>query len=234
MTNIAIPTRLYYPLSKALKELRFCADDENDIIHLGALGALEVCHYFKGGFNVYSISDEKGAVEDKSIGLGGRYCSLNISTMEYSNLSILNGLFKLDISSLRDFEFSDGKQVSDITVSTPNNNISKKVKFSFVDKVIIDKEKMYITADEITRLTGKKITLVKGKSFVEPDSPKTIAKKSEMIPALLRMIPELSDVDIDTESPSKIKNIIEAIAAEKGIDMPPVHHQTWEKYLGRK
>lgn len=65
------------------------------------------------------------------------------------------------------------------------------------------------------------------------ESKKTIAKKSELIFYLLKMIPELSGIDLENEKITKIAAMIEEIAAKKGIDLPSTHWQTWNKYLER-
>ena len=71
-------------------------------------------------------------------------------------------------------------------------------------------------------------TLSQSSSFMRKN------KLSEVIPALLKMIPEFDDVDLEGESISKIASILEAIAAAKGIELNLPDKNTWARYLGRK
>lgn len=66
------------------------------------------------------------------------------------------------------------------------------------------------------------------------DNPKRAAKRNEVIYSLIKLIPEMGDVDLDTESLPKIADLIDSIAASRGIEFPKTHWQTWQKYLGRE
>jgi hypothetical protein len=46
------------------------------------------------------------------------------------------------------------------------------------------------------------------------------------------MIPEFGDVNLESESISKIASILEAIAAAKGIELNLPDKNTWARYLG--
>ncbi|HCI5669068.1 TPA: hypothetical protein NPO09_003621 [Klebsiella pneumoniae] len=72
------------------------------------------------------------------------------------------------------------------------------------------------------------------KSTQSGEHPRTANRKGEVIPALLKMIPEFDDVDLEGESISKIASILEAIAAAKGIELNLPDKNTWARYLGRK
>lgn len=85
---------------------------------------------------------------------------------------------------------------------------------------------LLITKTEIEKLK-------KGTISESTDSDKTIALKGEIIPPLIKMLPSFAGVDLDSFSVAKIKDTVEAIAAEKGIEFPDIHRQTWQKYLGR-
>lgn len=65
------------------------------------------------------------------------------------------------------------------------------------------------------------------------ESRKTIAKKGDMIEALLRLLPAFEGQDLDSWAPGKIKDIVEAVAAEKGVSFPETDVGTWSKYLRR-
>ncbi|HHZ3461553.1 TPA: hypothetical protein ACWCBK_004056, partial [Escherichia coli] len=55
----------------------------------------------------------------------------------------------------------------------------------------------------------------------------------EIIPALIKLIPEMQDVDLEETPVTKIAEMIEVIAAQRGVELPSTHRQTWQKYLGR-
>ena len=65
------------------------------------------------------------------------------------------------------------------------------------------------------------------------ESPKTLAKKAELIPALIKLIPEMDDIDIGTAPVAKVIAVLEAAAAMKGVFLPATDKNTWAKYLGR-
>ncbi|EOM2434987.1 hypothetical protein DB293_004810, partial [Escherichia coli] len=69
---------------------------------------------------------------------------------------------------------------------------------------------------------------------ITEDSPKASSKRNEVIYSLIKLIPEMGDVDLDTESLPKIADLIDSIAASRGIEFPKTHWQTWQKYLGRE
>ena len=69
---------------------------------------------------------------------------------------------------------------------------------------------------------------------ITEDSPKASSKRNEVIYSLIKLIPEMGDVDQDTESLPKIADLIDSIAASRGIEFPKTHWQTWQKYLGRE
>ncbi|WP_151996149.1 hypothetical protein [Buttiauxella massiliensis] len=93
---------------------------------------------------------------------------------------------------------------------------------------------LFITKDEVLRLKGEGILSHNDTSNIDkPESPKTGAKKAEIIPALISLLPDFKNVNIDAMAVSKIQNIIEGIAAKQGVELPETHIQTWQKYLGR-
>jgi hypothetical protein len=52
---------------------------------------------------------------------------------------------------------------------------------------------------------------------VDKEHPKRANKKGEIIPALLKMIPEFGDVNLESESISKIASILEAVQQLKEL-----------------
>jgi hypothetical protein len=102
------------------------------------------------------------------------------------------------------------------------------------DGFIITLDSLFITRDEFLRLKGE---IAISQSVVskddKPEDPKTAAKKAEIIPVLIKLLPDFNDVDIDLMAVSKIQSLIESIAAKQGVELPDTHVQTWQKYLGR-
>lgn len=70
-------------------------------------------------------------------------------------------------------------------------------------------------------------------AVTKTESRKTIAKKGDMIEALLRLLPDFEGQDLDAMAPGRIKEIIEVLAAEKGVSFPETDVGTWSKYLRR-
>ena len=46
------------------------------------------------------------------------------------------------------------------------------------------------------------------------------------------MIPALKNLDVDSITSTKLKEILEAEAAQQQVDFPEFHHQTVAKYFG--
>ncbi|MCJ1811771.1 hypothetical protein GOY79_06265, partial [Klebsiella quasipneumoniae subsp. similipneumoniae] len=91
---------------------------------------------------------------------------------------------------------------------------------------------LYIERDSLHKFHQLSIDYFKNTQSGE--HPRTANRKGEVIPALLKMIPEFDDVDLEGESISKIASILEAIAAAKGIELNLPDKNTWARYLGRK
>lgn len=87
---------------------------------------------------------------------------------------------------------------------------------------------LVITHTELNRISNQ---ITKEQGYGE--SPKTASLKGDIIRPLIRMLPDFNNVDLDSLAVSKIKDMVEAIAAEKGVEFPEVHRATWQKYLGR-
>ena len=236
-----LPERLYYPLSKAAKKI---GCDEDDLIHFGAIGKLEVCSYIEGAFDQYSINDGLKINDQDSITIHGRYCSFASMSIDGCPARLhFHGLMMIGTNVLRDIEFYDECSTVELYGCAPYQNSYDNNDIHIfeiaTDEITITKKDLYITADEIANITSGKIInryeLSDKKGFsIQNESPKTTAKASELILPLLKIIPELSDIDFDNEKLTKIVNIIESLAASKGIELPKTHRQTWGKYIGRK
>lgn len=87
---------------------------------------------------------------------------------------------------------------------------------------------LVITQTEMHRIMNE----VENPKEIE-ESPKTASLKGEIIRPLIQMIPEFEKIDIDSMPVAKVKDMVEAIAAERGIEFPEVYRATWQKYLGR-
>ncbi|MGB2538684.1 hypothetical protein [Hafnia paralvei] len=227
-----LPERAYYPLSKAAKKL--CCD-EDDLIHFGSTGELEICLFIEDSFEDYSIKSEPVDVGGETIRVYGVYCSFAAVYLDDKPSKLhFNGMMSISPTILRNIEFYGDSDFDSIYGCTPCENNESVYYFDInTDGVSITKDRLYITADEIYKILSGSVRNNKEKFLISGDSPKTTAKASELIPPILKMIPELSDIDFDNEKVTKIVNIIESVAASKGIELPKTHWQTWKKYIGR-
>ena len=106
----------------------------------------------------------------------------------------------------------------------------------------VSTDDLWITKHDIERIISAEFDFDK-LSFVDvierpgaktkTESSKTIAKKGEMIEALIKLLPEFNDTDLDAITPGRIKSLVEAIAAERGVLFPDTDIGTWSKYLRR-
>lgn len=238
---MSLVERHYYPLDKAAKKL--CCD-EDDLIHFGAIGELEICAFIDGSFMDYSIETKLDLVHHEELATirdTGMYCSFAaVHLNDLPSKLHISGLMSLSPEILRYMEFyGDDGEFDFISVCTPykNNEITS---FFMINEIgmSVTKDRLYITADEISNIINGEDgnhnnKNHKEKFLISEDSPKTTAKASEIILSLLKMIPELSSVNFEKEKVAKIVNIIESVAACKGVEIPKTHWQTWQKYLAR-
>ena len=242
-----LPERMYYPLSTAAKKLGCTIDD---LIHFAAIGAIDVCvfvefHGCNGGDNFdinlpveYSesisefgdIFNEQWRIDFVEFKEGGTDDSLGRYTAK-----AIRGFFYVSGAFLTALEFDINKKVKVVAVSTKpsigyDNGID--VLFPLNNTLTVDVRMMCIKSSDMDNIKDNgKITI--GENNKHNKSGRADAKISELMPAVLKMIPELADVDLDNEKIAKIVSIIEATAAQKGIVLPDTHRQTWQKYLGR-
>lgn len=111
------------------------------------------------------------------------------------------------------------------------NRLSKKnepVKFSLND--------MYITSYEINKIKNHENKKVISSALNSDifDNPKSRATGEKFIKYLISLLPEFSDKDIELLSPTRIKLMLEKIAAKRKVDICEIHSQTLARYLGRE
>ncbi|MEG0870363.1 MAG: hypothetical protein RSG77_25455 [Hafnia sp.] len=106
----------------------------------------------------------------------------------------------------------------------------------------VSTDDLWVTKHDIERIADAEFDFDKlsfiGKvenptTATKTESRKTIAKKGDMIEALLRLHPAFEGQDLDSIAPGRIKSIVEAIAAERGVSFPDTDIGTWSKYLRR-
>ena len=244
--------RVYYPLDLAAKKMN-CSTE--DILHLGATNRLEICAYIKGvelspdGFNFNVTFDEDDEyvlneiTENKCI-ISDLY---QIILFEYNDNTIisevdlkprgwyandLNGFFAMCSNDLVDIELSGGLTSFEVNISelsTPNIDDRKPIEITNINDLVITENMLVVMGKEIENFNASVAPSIRGKI----DAPKTEAKKAELIYCLLKMIPELSGVDLDNTPITKITSMIEEVAAKKGVALPSTHWQTWKRYLRR-
>ncbi|EMR8966147.1 hypothetical protein AB8939_21030 [Yersinia enterocolitica] len=242
MTNnkIKLPERLYFPLHEAAEKIG-CSI--KDVIHYGAIGALDFYVFIDNfrapndGYFHLNMPNHYADNIDKNFGIlsdvgwsiyGLEYKSENdnFSPSGYYGKS-LHGFFHIWDMSLTGLEFNEAVNLNLVSISSgPETETYLPVDVNFFGYHIdLSRDFICILRSDIDKFINEDS---------RPESDKTIAKKAELIPALLKMVPELSSINFDTASVSKIVELIEVIAAKKGVSLPETHRQTWQKYLGRR
>ncbi|WP_447868732.1 hypothetical protein [Rahnella aceris] len=246
-----LPARKYYPIKDAAEKLKCSV---NDILHFASVGILDLCIYldFKCEVNDkrvhLNIPFEKiNQIDDLYQTLSGE--KWNVGNLEFllsegSNGGIsgyyagrLFGFFYVPSTEALRAEFVQSEEVKLTYISTnPEGYDGDDVEINFLkdDGEVFTKNSLCLMASEMEKINSTDTGNFPKQKEREPETDKTIAKKAELIPALLRMIPELSDVDFEKTPINKIVELIEATAATKQIAIPNTHRQTWQKYLGRK
>ncbi|EFD0038418.1 TPA: hypothetical protein ACHGA6_003547 [Escherichia coli] len=250
-----LPERLYYPLPEAAEKLGCTI---KDLYHYAYIGALNVSVYVAENdgkkFNSLqclfhnSFNDKKliaSPVGDGYLVLGDNFkISLTKHTAplykhalgkEYSHIrgyyvSSMSGFYYTPAHAFAGAELGGGQYIKLHHLrNTDHNNNSF---FIYCD----DEEGYEIDVNRLCVMAGDLNNIKSIGSFPEPSttSPKTAAKRNEVIYSLIKLIPEMGDVDLDTESLPKIADLIDSIAASRGIEFPKTHWQTWQKYLGRE
>lgn len=235
-----VPKRLYYPFSELAKELG-CSLEY--IYHLAGTELIQPSIYIPSGFissssGISIFPSEKvdiNAMLDEEAIYGDGWSIHGIkkrddSESEYT-ASDASGFFYIPGSEILECEFDINKK-SFRTMgldSSPyiEGPLSTTVTFSLID---FPTKYLCIMSSELHKLQKSSIPEM-------PDvkeSPKTIAKKSQLFTSLIQLIPEMDGVDLISTPVNKIIELIETIAASKGVDLPEAHRQTWQTYLGRR
>lgn len=231
--------RLYYPLPDAALKLGVSI---NDVMHYGATGILDFYVFINNlqapdnkWFHLSLPSDEANNIDCFGCLSGGGWLIHDVSMKRKDEGFIIDGhyaksisgFFHVDDTNIRPLEFSETALVETMfLLSEPEKGDAMPIYVNcMLFNLSLERDYLCILGKDIDDLLKKDS---------RTDSDKTIAKKAELIPALLKMVPELSDLNLDTTPVSKVIEIVEAIAAQKGIHLPEIHRQTWQKYLGRK
>lgn len=178
-----------------------------------------------------------------------------------SDFSYLHGVIKIpkDIISNIERELVSGEVCDINSACIPKTNLAYKSKlldldapfsidngleFRWYRPIPITLKDLIITHEEIKRLKSSGFPTyesmvgisssngaINGTSF---DNPKTLALLPLLTRGLLSLIPNLGDIDVDSTSSEKIKDLIEAEAAAQGVEFPDIHHQSIAKYFGKK
>ncbi len=151
----------------------------------------------------------------------------------YDENHSLRGTYKILHGNFSEAQFDD---VDIIIYSVKDETIDIDGDIGKIDfgdaPLVVDSKFLYIERDSLHKFHQLSIDYFKNTQSGE--HPRTANRKGEVIPALLKMIPEFDDVDLEGESISKIASILEAIAAAKGIELNLPDKNTWARYLGRK
>ncbi|MDF7759034.1 hypothetical protein PU683_05750 [Kosakonia cowanii] len=233
-----LPTRKYYPIAEAAKRMQ-C--QESDVLHLISIGELDVYVYMNsfrlddGKLMHLNMTDElEGCIDSFNSIAGEQWSVYDIMKIDdhqpfrpsgyYSGM--IDGLFYLDGYNVSPLEFGERSiSVQQVSSEKDAGVGGYPLDINFLNKpVVIEKSRLCVLEKDIA-LFNKSGT---------GESNKTIAKKAEIIPQLIKMIPELKGIDVDTVPVAKIISLVESVAAAQGIEMPKTDKQTWARYLGRK
>lgn len=204
--------------------IQFWVDKETD----------KVCDYATSLYGIYGLlqlSVRDIYINEENILNDGVFEASNFVIPIDETHSLADGYFKNYVSEfshegwVSDYIDKDSHELRDQTIE---NMISKDG-----EPILVNIKNIFVTYDEIIRIKSGKIDSSQSVSDLNIESAKTVAKKGEIIVCLLGMIPEISNLKIDGTPVAKIKEIVEALAAEKGMDFPDTHAQTWARYLGR-
>lgn len=231
-------TRKYYPIVEAAKRIN-C--HESDIIHLIANNGLDA-YVFMNNFKCHdgkpmhlNLTNEIVKSIDCFNCLSGEMWDIydinyydNNELIQYSGYyaGVIHGLFYVEGGYIAPLEFGNENVIlQQISTKKDTGEGDYPVDINFLSEhLMVDKSKICILEKDISDLS----------KIDASESRKTIAKKAELIPQLLKMMPEFNKLDLDKMPVAKIISLVEAAAAAKGIEIPKTDKQTWAKYLGRK
>ncbi len=242
-----LPERKYYPINDAANKLECSV---NDILHYASIGIIDLCIYLDLKCDVdeknihLNIPTQKiSEIDDVFKSLDGDKWSIGdlkflisegVSRISGYYAGELFGFFYVPSTEALRAEFNQEEVRISFISTNPEYYDGEDIEINLIKDggEVFDKKSFCLMASEMEKIKSPDTGAFPKKKESEAD--KTIAKKAELIPALLKMIPELSDVNFETTSVTKIIELIEATAATKQIPIPNIHRQTWQKYLGRK
>lgn len=244
-----LPERMYYPIAEAASKL---GCKSSDILHYASVGIFHLSIYLDFSCDVndkrvyINLPSEKvSEIDDLFKSINGDEWSIGNLNFIVSNANDnaisgyyagnLFGFFYVPSTEALRAEFNQSDEILlSFLTTNPEDYDGNDIEVCLLKDggESFKKSNLCVMAREIKKISSNG-TGEFPKSKI-PETDKTIAKKAELIPALLKMIPELSDVNLETTSVAKIIEVIEATAASKGICLPETHRQTWQKYLGRK
>lgn len=240
MSKIKLPERLYYPIPEAAE---FLGCSIRDVYHFCATGMLKLSVYLDGisendvgfmsvdlgGYNhIPDIYGKPFDVVNEFSGIYGVYYKEN--QLHLLTASRLHGFFSVSPATGVYLEFDNTDDIAIGRVESHGVQNESEVSILFLDYINVPRCFLCILAKDIVNIVQKNLVIIDDAK----EHPRTANRKGEIIPALLRMIPEFSDVDVDTEKACKLGDILEATAASKGIELQMPDKNTWSKYLGRK
>ncbi len=233
-----LPERMYYPLPEAAEKL---GCKVSDIYHFAYIGVIDISVFipsFKGDELLIIMPSELINEIDNDFGVLGND-KWGVFDIEFREKGAMSGYYAKSISGFF-YVWRDSFALAEFTrdvdlIKTPSLTTRPEAEGGEVEianmhgGIELDSRYLCIMASDLG-----KIKEVGSLPIKKIETPKTIAKKGEIISALIKMNPELSDIDLDTTPVSKVIMIIEAAAASKGVELPPTDKNTWAKYLGRK
>ncbi|MGJ3444843.1 hypothetical protein [Enterobacter sp. PTB] len=170
--------------------------------------------------------------------ISGPFENPGILPMHAYKVGIFDGWFYLGFDYNPKLEFDEDVDFSGYVMSLFKLDSSDpeckscSVIISFVDGDI-DKLSLPVSIKRADLFIDSHFLNVLLHGDIDSESSKTANKKGEIIPVLLKMIPELAEVDIDTAPAATIKNMLEVIARTKKLPFPDIGKDAWIKYLGR-
>jgi hypothetical protein len=232
-----LPERMYYPLPEAAQKLGCTV---KDLYHFAAIGVLNVVVFLpslKHEQLLVIIPPEMEDDIDREFGgaLGNERWTISGIMMQKDAqpsgyyAGSMSGFFYLNQICFATSEFlgDAGKIHTPHFTTRPESEGCECEVITFDGAIEIDPRFLCVMADDLTHIKTTGVLPVK-------ESPKTAAKKAELIPALIKLIPELGDLDLEAISVSKVIAVLEATAAARGVEFPSMDKNTWAKYLGRK
>ncbi|WHP31730.1 hypothetical protein QMG90_01920 [Trabulsiella odontotermitis] len=240
--EIKLPDRLYYPLPEAAAKLGCTI---RDLYHYAAIGALKIAAYFPLTGDHDFVVDVPEALDeeiDEEVGgdLWGSYWAIGGLTLKQDADAIgyraysINGFFHVHRGCFMSLEFmgTDEKLRRPVLTTLPEaGEFIESCQIIDVSGTLeIDPRFLCVMAEDINEIKAV------GTSPVgQPETIKIVSsKQAAFISGLLRMIPDTADMDIEKTPASKLLEIVEAAAAQKGIELPQIDKNTWSRYLGRR